>query len=101
MYIHHLQLKINLLIDYNILIRFNFIDYLYLIKYNNLIKKYKEKAKDMNIQNIAKYLLIAIVVFLVCFIIYVMAVTINAIPKVLETHNPTDNDVETVRDYMQ
>ena len=55
----------------------------------------------MNIQNIAKFLLIGIVVFLVCFIIYVMAKSINTIPAVLETHSPTENEVETVEDYMK
>ena len=55
----------------------------------------------MSIQNIAKFLLIGVVIFLVCFIIYVMARSINAIPAVLQKHSPTANEVETVRDYIQ
>ena len=55
----------------------------------------------MNIQNIAKFLLIGVVVFLVCFIIYVIATSINTIPAIIETHSPTEEQVETVKDYMK
>ena len=55
----------------------------------------------MSIKNIAKILLIGVVIFLVCFIIYVIVTSINTIPNVLETHSPTANEVESIKDYIQ